>query len=102
MVDPHTASTAASEIKAHLPSKSSPGYLLLPLHCLLDLFLAVVVSILNFLRDLLEQLLREDAQQGPCDVQGGLDIAVLIGPLAQELHLELLQELQILMLIFTE
>ena len=36
-------------------------------------------------KHLLEQVLRKDAQQDPSDAQGGLDVAVLIGALRQDI-----------------
>mmetsp|Transcript_30746 Transcript_30746/g.82329 ORF Transcript_30746/g.82329 Transcript_30746/m.82329 type:complete len:468 (-) Transcript_30746:264-1667(-) len=69
---------------------------------LLDLSLAAVKLILDFGRDLLEHVLREDPQQCPCKVQGGEDVAVLVRTLRQELQFELVQELQIFVLVLAQ
>merc|ERR1711920_286296 len=88
----------SSEMLAPLHST----HLLQGLHRPLDLLLAVVELVLQLLRDLLEQLLREDAQQGPRDVQGREDVAVLVWPLGQELRLELVRELEVLVLVLAQ
>merc|ERR1719188_1640706 len=62
---------------------------------LLDLLVPSIELVLELLRDLLEQLRREDPQQAPRDVQGGEDVAVLVGALSQELLLELVREFKV-------
>merc|ERR1712217_1021096 len=69
---------------------------------LLNLLLPVVELVFDLLRNLLEQLLREDPQQCPSNVQRGEDVAILICSLREELRLKLVSELEVLVLILTQ
>merc|ERR1711972_1057877 len=103
-LQPHNKTDRSADLSAPAsPGKSQDNLSLLQrLHRLLNLLLAVVELVLQLPRNLLEQLLREDAQQGPCDVQGGEDVAVLVRPLSQELGLELVREFQVLVLVLAQ
>jgi len=72
------------------------------LHGLLNLGLAVVELVLDLLWNFLQELLREDAQQGPGDVQGRENIAILVRALRQEPRLELVGEFEVLVLILAQ
>merc|ERR1712039_194746 len=72
------------------------------LRCLLNLRLSVIINILDFLRNLLEQFLWEYTQQCPSNIQRREDITVLVWSLSQEFQLKLLSELKILVLVFAE
>mmetsp|Transcript_75879 Transcript_75879/g.180300 ORF Transcript_75879/g.180300 Transcript_75879/m.180300 type:complete len:235 (+) Transcript_75879:81-785(+) len=76
--------------------------LLQGLGSLLDDALARIILVLDLLRDLLEELRWQNAQQLPGDVKRGEDVTVLISSLRNEALLELLSELQILVLILTQ
>merc|ERR1719171_1085678 len=67
-----------------------------------NLLVTRIKLLLDSLWDLLEQVLREDAEQLPSDVQRGEDVAVLIRALVQEALLKLVRELKVQMLLVAE
>mmetsp|Transcript_86354 Transcript_86354/g.171429 ORF Transcript_86354/g.171429 Transcript_86354/m.171429 type:complete len:388 (-) Transcript_86354:419-1582(-) len=72
------------------------------LHGLLNLLFTIIVCIFDLLGNLFQQFLREDAQQGPRNVQRREYVAVFICTLGQKLGLKLVGEFQVLVLIFTQ
>merc|ERR1719379_1172728 len=69
---------------------------------LLDLRVAREVLLLDPGRDLLEHVLREETEQLPRNVQGGEDVALLVGALRQEAALELVDELEVEVVVLVE
>merc|ERR1712127_134016 len=68
----------------------------------LDLVLPVPVLVLDGLGNLLQQLLGEDAEEAPSDVQGVEDITVLIRSLGDEGLLELICEFEVFVFIIAQ
>jgi hypothetical protein len=75
---------------------------LLALVSLSDFSFSRVELILNALRNLLEEMLWEESQAIPRNIKTLEDVTVLVRSLRQEVILELVEELEVQVILFTE